>query len=109
MSSAMPCGRFSTMSTMTTSAQSRRATSCATVRPTIPAPMTVTFLRNPGPQLLDDCVCDLARSDCARIVSARLHVVGDALALANHLGDRLLEAVRGIVFLQVPQHQHAGE
>ena len=41
-SSALPCGRPSTMSTSTTSARPASAMRCAVVAPTLPAPMTVT-------------------------------------------------------------------
>ena len=44
MSSPLPCGMPSMMSTRTTSASSRSAILCASVAPTFPAPTTVTFL-----------------------------------------------------------------
>ena len=44
MSSDLPCGTPSTMSTRTTSASSLSAIPCATVAPTLPAPTTVTFV-----------------------------------------------------------------
>src|SRR6266540_7322716 len=109
MSSALPWGRFSMMSTRTTSEWSRRATSCATVAPTAPAPMTVTLLRNGRAQLLDDRVGHLARPDGGGIVSGRLHVLGDALSLGDDLGDGSLEAVGRLHLVEVTEHEDAGE
>src|SRR5919202_2119036 len=109
MSSALPCGRPSLMSVRTTSTWSRSASTCAHVAPTLPAPTTVTFRRSltSTSQLLDDRVGDLARPDGGRVVARRLHVVGDALALADHVRDRALEPFGGLALLEGPQHQHS--
>src|SRR6266508_4556769 len=109
MSSALPWGRFSMMSTRTTSEWSRRATSCATVAPTAPAPMTVTLLRNGRAQLLDDRIGHLARPHRGRVVAGRLHVVGDALALGDHLGNGRLEAVGRLHLVEMTEHEDTGE
>src|SRR6476661_2781297 len=93
MSRALPWGKFGMMSTRTTSAYSRRASSSAQVAPTLPAPTTVTFLRNGDSQLVDDRVGDLARPDRRRVVAGRFHVVGEAAALADHVCDRRLQPV----------------
>src|SRR5438067_6140343 len=109
MSSALPCGRFSMMSTRTTCEWSRRATSWATVAPTAPAPTTVTLLRNPRSERVDDRVRDLARPHRGRIVTRGFHVVGHVLSLGDHLGDGRFDAVRGLRFVEVAQHEDARE
>src|SRR4051794_6355652 len=100
MSSALPWGSPSLMSTSTTSAWSRAASTCAHVAPTFPAPTTVIFRRplilrslcgRGGLELFDQRVRDLARAHGGRVVARALHVVRDALALADQLGDRTLE------------------
>src|SRR5215218_1254962 len=89
----------STMSIRTTSQSSLSTSRCAAVAPTLPAPITVTFLRaikcllgvrqpaavaTAGRSLLhvlDDRVSELARPQFRSAVHLPLEVVGDALLL----------------------------
>src|SRR3954447_11056805 len=63
--------------------------------------------RNRGFQFLDHGVRDLARTDGRRVVATRLHVVGDALAFADHGGDRALETVGRAALVEVAEHEDA--
>src|SRR3954451_20176942 len=111
MSSARPCGRPSTMSIKTTSARPRWTILIAAVCPTNPLPTTVTRMdaaTTPSAvELLDHGVRDIGGADGRRIVSRRLHVVRERLPRGDHGGDRGLEAVGGLLLLQVTEHQHA--
>src|SRR6266498_387887 len=127
MSSASPCGSPSTMSVITTSSASPfSAMRWTVVEPYLPAPTTVTFmlvdslpLRCGGLPVAgrsgalahrgDDRVGDVAGADGGGVVAVRLHVVGDAAALGDDLGEPPLQPVGGLALAEVAEHQHAGE
>src|SRR5947209_3855625 len=55
----------------------------------------------------DDRVRDLAGSHGRRVVTVRLHVVGDLASLPDGFGDRALEHVGGVGLTQMVQHHDA--
>ena len=60
-------------------------------------------------QLRANRVGHFARADGGRVVAVGFQVVGDVLAFGDDVGHGLFQAVGGVDFAQVAQHQHAGE
>src|SRR5512134_1103416 len=111
MSSALPCGRPSTTSKITTSPSSRSAICSASTPPMLPPPIKAILGRAMGglPSRLhvpDDGVAELRALEELGTVHQAVEVVGDGLG-----GDRAVHAaddpLGGLVPAQVPEHHLA--
>src|ERR1051325_9521301 len=60
-------------------------------------------------QLVADRLGHFLGADGGGVVAVGLEVVGDVLSFLDNCGDGVFQAVAGIGFAEVPEHEHAGE